>query len=418
MRENPSQPLANMAQIGDRLECHAAMSYAGMALRSTPAALVMRSRQLVQAAQALQARCDVASEALASDDGETQALAQFGQLSSEASAAFPAMTKGISALQQFSAAGDWDAEEMLLELHAARSKFRVSLLAVVRRLQKRRLRLERQGHVKEVALVGALGPLAAAEAEQEFDPHVVFTAGLFWSEHACARGPRSGFADRWALDARGLHVPSDVAKAEELLLRAEQEAEGSQQRSSMASVRAARLREHGKLLEKWRGQHDAAAEWRYTASAEIASAAGRPQVATSALNRLSRLHMANGRFEQAAVMAAKGVQLSPSDATARFWLATAAVHAPQVAASVLLREDGQHDPKSDVLPPVFDAARWELAELAGQLPSEDLEAQRVQVLREFEAWVAAKTGGVSACFGLHDAARTLICLATKVAYAI
>jgi hypothetical protein len=170
------------------------------------------------------------------------------------------------------------------------------------------------------------------------------------------------------------------------------------ERGDRAATRALRLYRHAKLLLSQ--HHDTAAEERYRASASLAREHGRLKLAAHSMTRLSYFFMLRGR-PQEALIAADEARTLHADPLARYLSAT------------LRRELGDLRTDADVV-----AARKELTDITGQLPSPDLEKLRAAAEADLALWqsvtpgveVSAEATGPTKCFTMGDAAQTLICL--------
>lgn len=248
---------------------------------------------------------------------------------------------------------------------------------------------------------------------------VTFSLGLHWSELAVGidgpgpsgaeTGPSSlydaiaslfgglpGFAagaeQNLAQDAHGFYVPKQIAAAEELMLKGESHRSGSSSQDK-AAQRAVRLYQHARFLASH--NYDAAAEWRYRATAEISAARQRPNLAAHSLGRLSNFLMQRGRQAEA-LEAATGSLQHADDPLARLLQAS------------LRRSMGLLLTAEDV-----EAVAAQLQTTSGVALSRSIEEQRVAVLADLADWRDAAKGGIGACFAFSDAARVMLCLTCK-----
>jgi len=194
----------------------------------------------------------------------------------------------------------------------------------------------------------------------------------------------------WAADAGGSHAPSDIVKAEALMLAGE-EASMESDRGDRGAARALRLYQHAKMLAL--KHHDSAAEWRYRVAAELAASHRRQKLAAHALGRLAYFLSLRGRKEEALEAAGLALKHGEQDPLAQFLEVT------------LRRSLGELKSEEEV-----QTAEMKLAAVAGLMPSKTLEDQRAIAHAELGWWRLVATDGLKVCFRAWDAAQMLICL--------
>jgi len=231
---------------------------------------------------------------------------------------------------------------------------------------------------------------ALQQAERSQDGESIFNLGLYWSELAVAG--RGSSSKHWVSDAKGWHVPEQIARAEKFLLNGEHATTGSA-RGERGALRALRLYQHAKFLAL--EHHDAAAEWRFQAAAELASANRRGKLAAHCLARLSYFVHLRGRHRDALSFATAALAHS-SDPFANYLQAT------------LRRSLDELRTSEDI-----EMAERQIRDAAGHLPSQGLEQQRAAAEQELVVWRAAAEGGFDKCFALVDVARVLLCFLCK-----
>jgi len=232
---------------------------------------------------------------------------------------------------------------------------------------------------------------ALQQAERAKDGESVFNLGLYWSELAVA-GRGSSSSKHWVRDAKGWHVPQQIARAEQFLLNGEQATTGPA-RGERGALRALRLYQHAKFLAL--EHHDAAAEWRFQAAAELASSNRRRKLAAHCLARLSYFVYLRGRHRDALSFATAALAHF-SDPFASYLQAT------------LRRSLDELRTSEDI-----EVAERQIRDAVGHLPSQGLEQQRAAAEQELMLWRAAAEGGFDKCFALVDVARVLLCFLCK-----
>jgi len=244
-----------------------------------------------------------------------------------------------------------------------------------------------------------------AKTTESVDTNLHFRIGLCWSDVGLAKDASSTEME-WLRDEQGYFAPAPLVRAEAFLMSSELAAanapspdtngKGGPGYSVCAAARAARLYRHAKHMAL--RHHDAAAIWRYKAASEVAVTHGRQRLAGHALARLSYFLLLRGRPEEALEQATGALSHDNKEPLARFLSVT------------LQRSLGRLETTAAAL-----GAEQELGEIAGQLPSNDLEEQRTNAYAELRAFRAAEVAGKSAaglleCFALKDAAHLLLCL--------
>jgi len=222
-----------------------------------------------------------------------------------------------------------------------------------------------------------------------------FALGMYLSEQVVAAQPWVPFfgtrdtSTHWVAGGGDVHVPQDIALAEDLLLQGEELTSGLLQ-GDRAAARALRLYQHAKHLALL--HHDAASEWRYREAARVAVVHRRPKLASHSLTRLGFFLSLRGRTDEAqdAVMEALHHFEDPL---------------AQYLHVSLRRSVGALTTDAEVR-----AAENVLGSVAGRLPSKLLEEQRAQDHEEFLWWGRVADGGLRVCFAAQDAAQFLICM--------
>lgn len=423
-----------------------------------PEDLFAWSEQVTQAAESLQQRCGHLAAEMQSlrkrgPAEEAQAEEGFMETSSAASAhtgvgdvlarlsAVVAGFRGLEApardtlgalraaaglLRRRSAAEleiDWSTEEALAELPEARSRILVCLLSAAgeaRGLLPRTPRGPASAAGPSLDVGQADGPLAAvealavAEAEADLgDADVQFGLGLYWSDVglADAAGGAASWESSWLQDAAGVSAPPAFVHAERLLKGGERNTASPAIRSDRAALRALRLYRHAKVMAL--RHHSTAAVWRYRAAAKLAIANRRSRLAAHSFTRLGYFLYLGGELAQAfaAVSEALAINTDSSDdggdgALAQFLQAT------------LSRRLGELRSEAD-----GRRAEEQLLAVAGKMPSQALEAERLAAHGDLVAW---RNAAAAPSWSLHrsrqcsmvgDAARFLICMLCSVAFA-
>lgn len=249
-------------------------------------------------------------------------------------------------------------------------------------------------------LIG-LETLVVNSASQMQNVGTAFALGTYFSELATTEQSSVPFfgthhsSTRWVAGGGDLHVPEDIAKAEDLLLRGEELTPGSLQ-EDRAAARSLRLYQHAKHLALL--HHDSAAEWRYRESARVAAAHRRQKLAAHSLTRLGFFLSLRGRKDEAQAAVTEALTHF-EDPLAQYLLVS------------FRRSAGQLTTDADVR-----SAEAVLGAVAGRLPSKDLEEQRAQEHEDFIWWRRVADGGLRVCFAAQDAAQFLICLLCGFAF--
>jgi hypothetical protein len=253
-------------------------------------------------------------------------------------------------------------------------------------------------HCKPDMLTG-LERTALAEAEGNVNPDITFFAGLLLSELSTAPTDAPFFragSEEWHQDKRGISVPADMAKGEEMLMGGLEGSVHSEQ-AGRAKACTIQLAAHATHLAQLK--LNAAAEWRYDASAEVAKKYGHNRMASSSLAQLSYfLGTLGGRHEQALAAANDALRLA-EDPLASYMQASLRLELGELRSDAQLRQALQQ----------LQAAR-------GKLPSEQLEEQCAAAVVKLDWWrERSDSGSVTACFADPDVATTLICVLGRVA---
>jgi len=224
-----------------------------------------------------------------------------------------------------------------------------------------------------------------------------FAWGLHYSKQAV--DATESEAGRWTLDREGsvAAVPQRMLLAEQLLHSGASEATPGKKRADKYAEEALRLYYHA----KWLAERNLAkaAEWRYRESSRIAKEAKRSVLAAHSLSRLGYFLM--------------------------HW------RRPDEARRVLLASE-QLNTKANPLGPFLygllerqtAGADWERLMAAeerilrsGKQPSEDLEAQRLDLVSDINYWRSAQSSP-ALCLQTSKAAHVLICLCSHAALAV
>jgi hypothetical protein len=243
-------------------------------------------------------------------------------------------------------------------------------------------------------MLAGLEKLVIKSANQLQDANSAFALGTYLSVQAVTETssvPFFGSADtssRWVAGGGDLHVPENIATAEDLLLRGEELTPGSLQ-GDRAAARALRLYQHAKHLALL--HHDSAAEWRYRESARVAAAHRRPKLAAHSLTRLGYFLSLRGRKEEAQEVI-KEALVHFEDPLAQYLQVSFRRTAGELTTDVEVR-----------------SAEAVLGAVAGRLPSKSLEEQRAQDHEDFIWWGRVADGGIRVCFEAQDVAQFLTC---------
>jgi len=228
-----------------------------------------------------------------------------------------------------------------------------------------------------------------------------FALGTYLSEQAVAAQPSVPFfgmrdiSTHWIAGGGDVHVPEDIAVAEDLLLQGE-EVTSELVQGDRAAARALRLYQHAKHLALL--HHDAAAEWRYREAARVAVVHRRPKLAAHSLTRLGFFLSLRGRRDEAQD-AVKEALVHFEDPLAQYLEVSFRRTAGELTSDAEVR-----------------SAEATLGVVAGRLPSKALEDQRAHDHEDFVWWGRVADGGISVCFEAQDAAQFLICTLCGVMY--
>jgi len=177
-------------------------------------------------------------------------------------------------------------------------------------------------------------------------------------------------------------------------LRAEENALEND-KTQHALTRALQLYSHANYLA---GQQlDAAAEWRYRVAASIAAKYAQPRMAAHSLATLGGLLVLRNRHHEA--LATADDALSHAHDTVALYL----------QGSMRLKLGNLHTDAE------VRMVAQQLQNVAGNLPSEHMEAERASQLAELSLYYQAESD-VWACFEVNDAAKVLICLFGRLAF--
>mmetsp|Transcript_57455 Transcript_57455/g.100653 ORF Transcript_57455/g.100653 Transcript_57455/m.100653 type:complete len:652 (-) Transcript_57455:127-2082(-) len=422
------QAVPKMAELQAQLECHTKLVQMGMTTKEASNAQLNRAKQVLSAmtedtsirtaAQAEWARlthetfqqnCKAVSDDLqssrrnkAAGTAERRPLFALRSLRRLHAALRETLDASAAAMAAFTQEAD------LREFQKAKSADVTCALRTVQEGRSLALALPRNSALVRRALQCSPDMLVdveafvVQEAEKDSDAGTVFGLGLYWSDIGTA-GPRGGappffstrprvsssWASDWSRDLRGYHAPADVVRAEEYLLQG-LKASGETDVAERGGAHALRLYQHAKLLAL--KHHDAAAEWRYRAAAQLASKYRRTKLAAHAMARLSYFLSLRGRLREA---------LEASDDA----LSRGVDPLAQYLQASLRCKLGELRTEKDVC-----AAEQQLGDVAGQLPSEALERQREAAHADLAWWRAVAAGGIHVCFNARDAAQLLVCI--------
>mmetsp|Transcript_148512 Transcript_148512/g.458919 ORF Transcript_148512/g.458919 Transcript_148512/m.458919 type:complete len:319 (-) Transcript_148512:95-1051(-) len=237
-------------------------------------------------------------------------------------------------------------------------------------------------------------PAQAREAPPQGDGwEARFARGVHGSKAVTEAGADP--AGRWVVDkgCSGAGVPALMLQAEELMLAAD-DAPAAKQREKTAE-RALRLYHHAKWLAEQNLAR--AAEWRYREAHRLARQSRRSVLAAHALSRLGYFLMHWRRHDEAREVLRQSELLTKKSNPL----------APYLYGVLERRAAGA------------DAERLRLAEdrilSSEEQPSEELETERQQLLRDIRYWQAAE-GSPRRCTDSFDAAQVVICLLGHAAF--
>jgi len=334
-------------------------------------------------------------------------LRRFQKLESFLKDALISARKSTALLAPQATAGSSTAGDELTDLRDAQVSASTCMLEAVQEAWQLALTLPRSNaHVRTALrcsgdMLAGLETLVVSSSMELKDSGAAFALGTYLSQRAIAEHSSVPFfgthdaSTQWVAGGGGVHVPEDMATAEELLQHDEELTQGSL-KGDRAAARALRLYQHAKHLAL--RHHDAAAEWRYREASQVAAAHRRPKLAAHSLTRLGFLLSLRGRKDEA--------QDAVNDALLHFDDPLA-----QYLSVSLRRSAGQLETDAEVR-----SAQDVLVAVAGQLPSKVLEEQRAQEHNEIAWWGRVADGGMQVCLSAQDAAQFLICLFCGVAF--
>jgi hypothetical protein len=224
-----------------------------------------------------------------------------------------------------------------------------------------------------------------------------FKWGLFHSKQVVD----SKSASDWVTDElfSGAAVPKQVVHAEELLLAGADSAPTEKLQREKTAERALRMYYHAKWLAE--RNFPKAAEWRYRESAKLAKKCRRSVLAAHALSRLGYFLMHWNRRQEAREVLMESEQLSKkSNPLAPFLIGVLDREAPGSDAELRAAED-------KIL-------------AASELPSQELNEDQMQLVKEIRYWRAAEAApSMRQCLiGAGDIANVLICLIGRVLFQV
>lgn len=224
----------------------------------------------------------------------------------------------------------------------------------------------------------------------------LFAWGVYYSRQAVEL--REDYAGSWVFDRKGSKagVPRRMLEAEELLVLAVLQAP-EQQCNEKRAEQALRLYYHAKWLAE--RNHATAAEWRYREASRLAHKSRRNVLAAHALSRLGYFLMHWRRNAEAREALRESERLSSKSNPL----------APFLSGKLERQEAGS------------DLSRLQAAEerilKASVQPSEELEDERKQLVREIGYWRAAQNSPRS-CLKTDNAAFAMICLSSHAFLAL
>lgn len=311
-----------------------------------------------------------------------------------------ATRQSAQVLRPLAAEGSFSVVEELEELRDTRVASRTCMLQCLYEARGlARLLPQSNEHVQKAVecnpdMMVKIEALILQQAERELDAAAASTLGEYWSEIGISGQAATFFASgqsepSWVQDAAGLYAPEHLVKAE-LLMKNGEEGSLSSERFDRGASRALRLYQHAKFLAL--KHHDAAAEWRYRASAEVAAANHRQKLAAHSLTRLGYFLMLRGRQNEAVEVIKEGLEYF-EDPLGLYLQAS------------LRRSLGQLQTAHEI-----QEVEDQVAAVEGQLPSKALEDQRAATHNELQWWREAANGSFITCFSAHDAAKFFICV--------
>eukprot|EP00746_Dinoflagellata_sp_MGD_P166323 gnl/MRDRNA2_/MRDRNA2_96131_c0_seq1.p1 gnl/MRDRNA2_/MRDRNA2_96131_c0~~gnl/MRDRNA2_/MRDRNA2_96131_c0_seq1.p1 ORF type:complete len:329 (-),score=64.10 gnl/MRDRNA2_/MRDRNA2_96131_c0_seq1:216-1202(-) len=200
------------------------------------------------------------------------------------------------------------------------------------------------------------------------------------------------WSEGWVQDPLGVGaVPSEMARAEELLTAAE--AAPEQIWKEKTAVRSLRMYHHARWLAE-RG-HAASAEVRFHEAAALAKRSRRSILASHALGRLGYFLLQWCRRDEAKIVLREAEQLNKkSNPLATYLL------------GVILRKEAVNTWNSD--PDKLHIAEEKIL-VAQSQPSDELEAERIQMVQDIHFWRAAAEDPWK-CVEARDVAHMVICV--------
>lgn len=436
--EFTTEQLATASGLTSQLRCYGALVEDSKSPRAHAVEVLSASRKLMVALRAhstenaelwvsaqvqwaritqntLQSQCSVASEELhslrraksAPAKAVIIALHKLKKLENPLKEALSAARKGATSLKNDASVQTRYIADEMSDLNDSQVAASTCMLEATQEARTLAQTLPRSNaHVRTALqcsgdMLAGLESLVVSSASQMEGVGTAFALGTYLSDQAMTEQSSVPFfgtrhsSSRWVVAGGDLHVPEDIAKAEDLLLRGQELTPGLLQ-GDRAAARALRLYQHAKYLALL--HHDAAAEWRYRESARVAAAHRRQKLAAHSLTRLGFFLSLRGRKEDA--------QAAVSEAL---------VHFEDPLAQYLLvsfrRSAGELTTDADVR-----SAESVLGAVAGRLPSKDLEEQRAQEHDDFIWWGRVADGGLRVCFAAQDAAQFLICMLCGFAF--
>jgi len=224
-----------------------------------------------------------------------------------------------------------------------------------------------------------------------------FASGLLYSKQAVDASEAE--AGRWTLDREGsmAAVPQRMLLAEQLLSRGAFEATPGKKQAEKRAEEALRLYYHA----KWLAERNLAraAEWRYREASRIAKESKRSVLAAHSLSRLGYFLMHWRRMDEAREVLRASEKIN-----------TKANPLGPFLYGVLERQVAGADVER------LHAADERILR-SGKQPSEDLEAQRLDLVSDINYWRSVEASP-SLCFETVNAAHMLICLCSHAALAV
>lgn len=406
--------LAPLEQLQAQLECHSALISA--AANEEDAALlniafVRRARMVLSALRGINGQCDAVHSKLqtlsrtgAAMRQPIEAVVALGGLASfETSARGGLATLSLLAdlLDQSAKTDASQFASIVMEVHHLRIGFQGCVLKSVReaRMLAHALPLTNPG-IRQVQLckpemLMGLERLVLAASAREKDSEVTFDAGLLLSEVSTAPvdppffGPPHENSLEWSSDLRGTQVPLQIAMSEKMLL-ASLESSSDLDRVERAKFVAIHLATHATHLAQ--EKQFTAAEWRYRASADVAQKHKHYRIAASSFAQLSYFLSLHGQADNALEAADEALSLG-QDSLALYLQASL-----RLTLGELRTEEQLHE------------AAKQLIAVKGMLPSQELEANRMEILRKLQSWhQISQAKPLGACLSYADASEILIC---------